>query len=163
MAKTKSPSLAKSLLGKTAPSLKMVATNSEEIQFKDFAGKNIILYFYPKDNTPGCTLEGQDFSKLVSEFKKLDSIVFGVSADSLKSHLGFKERCGFKIELISDPDRKLCRAFDVIQMKSMYGRKFEGIERSTFIIDKSGKIAKEWRKVKVTGHAEEVLNSLKDM
>lgn len=144
-------------IGSQAPSFKRPATGGADVTSADLKGSNVVLYFYPKDNTSGCTLEGQDFKKLEKQFRKLNCEIFGVSRDSLKSHEKFKEKCGFPFELISDEDETLCRAFDVIQMKSLYGRKFEGIERSTFLIDKKGVIRGEWRKVKVPGHAEAVL------
>jgi len=124
------------------------------------AHKTLVLYFYPKDNTPGCTLEGQDFRRLYKDFKKAGSEIVGVSQDSMASHDKFKSKCDFPFELLSDGDGSVCKAFDVIQMKSMYGRDFEGIERSTFLIQ-NGVIKKEWRKVKVNGHAQEVLDAVK--
>lgn len=129
----------------------------------DHKGKKIILYFYPKDMTPGCTTEGHDFSKLLPQFRKLKAEVFGVSRDSLKSHEKFCAKEGYKVDLISDEDEEACQLFDVIKEKNMYGRKVIGIERSTFIVDDRGKILAEWRKVKVAGHAEEVLAKLKEL
>ena len=117
--------------------------------------------FYPKDNTPGCTQEGEDFRDLYKEFKKLKTEIYGVSRDSLKSHEGFKEKYKYPFELISDPEEKLCNLFDVIKEKNMYGKKYMGIERSTFLINKEGKLSAEWRKVKVKGHAAEVLEEVK--
>jgi thioredoxin-dependent peroxiredoxin len=127
----------------------------------DQRGKSVVLYFYPKDNTPGCTMEGTQFRDLYPRFQKAGAVVVGVSRDSLKSHAGFKTKMGFPFELISDPDEKLCSQFDVIKMKNMYGRKVRGVERSTFLIDAEGKLAREWRGVKVAGHAEEVLEAVK--
>jgi thioredoxin-dependent peroxiredoxin len=124
-------------------------------------GRPVVLYFYPKDNTPGCTVEGTQFRDLYPQFKKLGATIVGVSRDSLKSHEGFKAKMSFPFELISDADEKLCTQFGVIKMKNMYGKKVRGIERSTFVIDGAGKLAKEWRGVKVPGHAEEVLAFLK--
>ncbi len=124
------------------------------------AYKTLVLYFYPKDNTPGCTLEGQDFRRLYKEFQKAGAEIVGVSQDSIASHTKFKSKCDFPFELLSDENGSVCRAFDVIQMKSMYGREFEGIERSTFLIH-DGVIKKEWRKVRVDGHAQDVLNAVK--
>lgn len=129
----------------------------------DQKGKKIVLYFYPKDMTPGCTTEGHDFSKLLPKFRKLGAEVFGVSRDSMKSHEKFCEKEGYKVDLISDEDETLCKLFDVIKEKNMYGRKVIGIERSTFIVDDKGKTLAEWRKVKVAGHAEEVLEKLKEL
>jgi peroxiredoxin Q/BCP len=127
----------------------------------DHRGKPVVLYFYPKDNTPGCTTEGAQFRDLYKQFQKAGAVVVGVSRDSLKSHEGFKAKLGFPFELISDPDERLCAQFDVIKMKNMYGRKVRGIERSTFLIDSEGKLAREWRGVKVAGHADEVLTAMK--
>ncbi len=120
-------------------------------------GKTVVLYFYPKDNTPGCTTEGEQFRDAHAKFVKANAVVVGVSRDSLKSHENFKAKMGFPFELISDPDEKLCAQFDVVQMKNMYGRQVRGIVRSTFVIDGAGKLAHEWRGVKVPGHVAEVL------
>lgn len=127
----------------------------------DHRGHPVVLYFYPKDNTPGCTMEGAQFRDLHKRFQKAGAVIAGVSRDSLKSHEGFKAKMGFPFELISDPDEKLCQAFGVIKMKNMYGRQVRGIERSTFLIDADGKLAREWRGVKVAGHADEVLTAVK--
>ena len=140
---------------------KVSATNELEIDSTDLIGKSYVIYFYPKDNTPGCTQEGEDFRDLYKEFKKLKTEIYGVSRDSLKSHEGFKEKYKYPFELISDTEEKLCNLFDVIKEKNMYGKKYMGIERSTFLIDKEGKLSAEWRKVKVNGHAAEVLEEVK--
>ena len=140
---------------------KISATSELEINSIDLIGKNVVLYFYPKDNTPGCTQEGEDFRDLYKEFKKLKTEIYGISRDSLKSHEGFKTKYKYPFELISDPDEKLCNLFDVIKEKNMYGKKYMGIERSTFLINKDGKLSAEWRKVKVNGHAIEVLEAVK--
>jgi peroxiredoxin Q/BCP len=140
---------------------KVSATSELEINSIDLIGKNVVLYFYPKDNTPGCTQEGEDFRDLYKEFKKLKTEIYGISRDSLKSHEGFKIKYKYPYELISDPDEKLCNLFDVIKEKNMYGKKYMGIERSTFLINKDGKLSAEWRKVKVNGHAIEVLEAVK--
>ena len=132
-------------------------------RLSDHAGHPVVLYFYPKDNTPGCTTEGAAFRDLHPEFRKLSAVVAGVSRDSLKSHESFKAKMGFPFPLISDPDEALCTRFGVIKMKNMYGKKVRGIERSTFVIDGDGKIAREWRGVKVPGHAEEVLEFVKTL
>ena len=126
-------------------------------------GHPVVLYFYPKDNTPGCTTEGAQFRDLYPQFKKLGATIVGCSRDSLKSHEGFKEKMAFPFELLSDAEEKLCSQFGVIKMKSMYGKKVRGIERSTFVIDSDGKLAKEWRGVKVPGHAEAVLDFVKTL
>jgi thioredoxin-dependent peroxiredoxin len=161
VAKTAATSNYRIKAGDQAPAFEVPSTSGKTIGLSDFKGKNLVLYFYPKDNTPGCTLEGHDFKKMHSAFKTADCEILGVSQDSIKSHDGFRKKCGFTFDLLSDEDGKLCRAFDVIQMKNMYGRKFEGIERSTFVIDKKGLIRGEWRKVKVDGHAKEVLDFVK--
>ena len=137
------------------------ATRNKTIQLKELRGKNVVIYFYPKDSTPGCTTEGRDFSALHAKFRRQNTVIFGVSRDSITSHEKFREKQGFVFDLISDPDEKLCKQFDVIQEKSLYGRKFMGVVRSTFLIDENGKLRQEWRKVKVKGHAEEVLDAVK--
>lgn len=137
------------------------ATGDQKIRLKDFRGKNAVIYFYPKDSTPGCTTEGRDFSALHSKFKRANTVIFGVSRDSIASHEKFKDKQGFTFDLLSDPDEKLCKQFDVIHEKTLYGRKFMGVVRSTFLIDANGKLRQEWRKVKVAGHAEEVLEAAK--
>lgn len=128
----------------------------------DFAGRWLVLYFYPKDSTPGCTTEGLDFQALLPKFRKLGADVVGVSRDSVKSHANFCAKQGFAFPLVSDGDETLCRAFGVIQMKKLYGREFEGIVRSTFLIDPQGKVAQAWQPVKVTGHAQAVLDALEE-
>ena len=135
-------------------------TGNKKFSLKEFIGKNIVLYFYPRDNTPGCTSESIDFRDNFKSFQKKNTLIFGISKDSLSSHEKFKEKFKFPFELISDPEEKVCKAFDVIKEKSMYGKKYMGIERSTFLVDSKGKLKKEWRKVKVKGHVEEVLNSI---
>ena len=137
------------------------STGDKKIRLKDLRGSNVVVYFYPKDATPGCTLEGQDFRDLHGRFKRQKTVILGVSRDSVASHEKFKARQNFPFDLLSDPDEKLCKQFDVIKEKHMYGRKMMGIERSTFLIDADGKLREEWRKVKVKGHAEEVLAAAK--
>lgn len=137
------------------------ATQDKNIRLKDLRGQNVVLYFYPKDSTPGCTTEGRDFSGLHAKFRRQKTVILGVSRDSIASHEKFRAKQEFPFDLISDTDEKLCKAFDVIHEKSLYGRKFMGIVRSTFLIDKDGKLRAEWRKVKVSGHAEEVLEAVK--
>jgi len=137
------------------------ATRDKTIRLKDLRGQNVVLYFYPKDSTPGCTTEGRDFSRLHAKFRRQRTVILGVSRDSIASHEKFRAKQEFPFDLISDPDEKLCKAFDVIHEKSLYGRKFMGVVRSTFLIDKDGKLRGEWRQVKVNGHAEEVLEAVK--
>lgn len=139
------------------------ATSELEVSLAALKGNNIIIYFYPKDSTPGCTTEGQDFRDLHDEFKALDTVIFGVSRDKMRSHENFKAKQEFPFELISDETESLCQLFDVIKEKNMYGKKHMGIERSTFLIDKKGVLRKEWRKVKVKGHVEEVLDAVKEL
>ncbi|MGB5721443.1 MAG: peroxiredoxin [Woeseiaceae bacterium] len=139
------------------------ATRDKDIRLKDLRGQNVVLYFYPKDSTPGCTTEGRDFASLHSKFRRQKTVILGVSRDSVASHEKFRAKQEFPFDLISDPDEKLCKAFDVIHEKSLYGRKFMGIVRSTFLIDKDGKLREEWRKVKVKGHAEAVLDAVKNL
>lgn len=145
------------------PSHNFEATSGLKAGFDDYHGKWLILYFYPKDSTPGCTTEGKDFRDHYQQFKELNGEIFGISRDSLKSHENFKAKQEFPFELISDKDEALCQLFDVIKMKNMYGKQVRGIERSTFIIAPNGKIAHEWRKVSVNGHVEEVLDTLKKL
>lgn len=130
---------------------------------KALKGAAYVLYFYPKDNTTGCSQEAQDFARLHERFRRKKVAVFGVSRDSIASHEKFKAKFGLPFELVSDPEEVLCKKYDVIQLKTLYGRKFLGVERSTFLIDGKGKIAREWRRVKVAGHAEEVLNAAAEL
>ena len=143
------------------PDFQAPATGGKTFRSSEQRGKPLVLYFYPKDNTPGCTLEGQQFRDLHAEFARLGCAIYGVSRDSLRSHDGFKAKMGFPFELLSDEDEKLCRMFGVIKMKNMYGKQVMGIERSTFVIDGEGRLAREWRGVQVPGHVEEVLNFVK--
>lgn len=145
------------------PDFSVAATGGQTVSLKDYRGKNLVVYFYPKDSTPGCTLEGQDFRDQLAKFKRRKTVVFGVSRDSLSSHERFREKQGFNFDLLSDPDEKLCRLFDVIREKNMYGRKVMGIERSTFLIDQQGVLRQEWRKVRVKGHVAEVLDAVKNL
>ncbi|MEZ5439042.1 MAG: peroxiredoxin [Lysobacteraceae bacterium] len=144
------------------PDLAISLAQAGDGRLSDFRGQWLVLYFYPKDHTPGCTTEGLDFNRLLPKFRKLGATVVGVSRDSVKTHQNFCEKQGFKFDLISDADEKLCKAFDVIREKNMYGRKVLGIERSTFLIDPDGRIMQEWRKVKVKEHADAVLAALKE-
>lgn len=150
-------------VGAKIPDIKIAITGNENMNLSDFKGENVVLYFYPKDSTPGCTQEGLDFQDYHLKFKRRNTVILGASRDSIKSHEKFREKQGFKFELISDEDEKLCTLFDVIKMKNMYGKKVRGIERSTFLIDKHGKLQKEWRKVKVDGHVEEVCEAAKEL
>lgn len=136
-------------------------TSGKTFTLSDYKGKNLVLYFYPKDNTPGCTTEGIQFRESYPEFQKCNTEIFGISRDSLKSHEGFKAKLDMPFELISDPDETLCIMFDVMKMKNMYGKKVRGVERSTFVIDGSGTLVKEWRGVKVPSHVDEVLSFVK--
>lgn len=147
--------------GKTIPDFALPATGGKTIRLSELKGQNVVIYFYPKDNTPGCTLEGGDFRDLHPKFKRANTVVLGVSRDSVKSHEGFKAKHDFPFDLLSDAEERVCKIFDVIKPKTMYGKKVMGIERSTFLIDAKGKLRREWRKVKVDGHAAEVLEAAK--
>lgn len=155
--------MSKVTIGKKVPEFKLQATGEQIISLSGLKGKNIVLYFYPKDSTPGCTLEGQNFRDKIGKFRKCNTVILGVSRDSIKSHENFKDKQCFPFELLSDSDEKLCRLFDVIKEKNMYGKKVMGIERSTFLIDKKGVLKVEWRKVKVDGHVDEVLSAVKNL
>lgn len=146
-------------VGKKIPRFSAEATGGMTVSSKVLAGDPFVLYFYPKDSTPGCTTEGEDFKALHAEFARHGVRVFGVSRDSLASHEKFKAKHSFPFELISDPDESICRLFDVIQEKSLYGKKYMGVERSTFLVDAAGVLRREWRKVKVKGHAQNVLEA----
>jgi peroxiredoxin Q/BCP len=150
-------------IGNKAPVFKGLCTGKGDADLSKLKGKKVVLYFYPKDSTPGCTTEGQNFRDLHKEFMKEKVVIFGLSRESLKSHENFKTNQSFPFDLISDPEEKICKLYDVIKEKSMYGRKYMGIERSTFLIDEKGKLAREWRKVKVKGHAQEVLDTVKSL
>ena len=150
-------------IGKKVPNFELPATGDKTIKLSDLKGKNVVLYFYPKDSTPGCTREGQDFRDNMQKFTRRNTVVLGVSRDSVKSHEKFKEKQGFNFDLLADPDEELCALFDVIKMKNMYGRQVRGIERSTFLIDADAKLRREWRKVKVDGHVDQVLDALKEL
>ena len=147
-------------LNRVVADFSAAATGGQTIRLKDLRGQNVVLYFYPKDSTPGCTLEGRDFAAIHGKLRRRNTIVLGVSRDSLASHDKFKARNDLPFELISDPDEKLCRQFDVIHEKTLYGRKFMGVVRSTFLIGADGKLRAEWRNVKVKGHAAEVLEAV---
>ena len=150
-------------VGKKVPVFSLPSTGNKILKLSDLKGKNIIIYFYPKDATPGCTIEGQNFRDNIRKFSSRNTIVLGVSRDKINSHEKFKKNQKFPFDLLSDEDETLCKIFDVIKEKNMYGKKFIGIERSTFLIDEKGILRKEWRKVKVKGHMEEVLTALKEI
>lgn len=147
--------------GDKVPDLPLVLGSGKTARLSDYRGKWLVLYFYPKDSTPGCTTEGLEFNALLTRFRRAGAEILGVSKDSVKSHANFCAKQGFRFDLVSDADEALCKAFDVIREKSLYGRKFLGIERSTFLIDPDGRVAAEWRKVKVAGHAEAVYDALR--
>ena len=153
----------KAVTGRAVPGFRLPATGAKTIALKDLKGQNVVLYFYPKDSTSGCTREGQDFRDRHGKFKRQNTVILGVSRDSLKSHENFKAKQKFPFDLLADEDETLCGIFDVIKMKNMYGKKVRGIERSTFLIDASGKLRREWRKVKVDGHTDEVLAAVKEL
>lgn len=148
-------------LNDVVPDIECLATPNQQIKFSDFRGKNLVLYFYPKDNTPGCIKEGQAFRDQYADFEALNTVVLGVSRDGIKAHQNFIAKQEFPFELISDKEEVLCQEFDVIREKSMYGKTYMGIDRSTFLIDAEGKLRQEWRSVKVKGHIPEVLEAIK--
>lgn len=149
--------------GNKIKNFKLAATGDKSISLAELKGKNIVLYFYPKDSTPGCTTEGQDFRDAKTKFSRQNCIILGVSRDSIKSHEKFREKQSFNFDLLSDEDESLCQLFDVLKLKNLYGKKFIGIERSTFLIDDCGMLVQEWRKVKVKGHVAEVLDAVKEL
>ena len=153
----------KAALGKAAPAFALPAAGGGTWKLKDALGKNVVLYFYPRDNTPGCTTEGNDFNALLPAFKKSRAVIVGVSADTITAHCKFRDKQGYEFELLSDEEHAVCKLFDVYKEKSLYGRKFMGIERSTFLIDAKGVLQREWRKVKVNGHAQEVLAAANEL
>ncbi|MCF6283452.1 MAG: peroxiredoxin [Candidatus Polarisedimenticolaceae bacterium] len=150
-------------LNEVVAAFSLPATGDQTLSLSDFAGKNLVIYFYPKDNTPGCIKEGQAFRDLYPELQKLNTAVLGVSRDSVRVHEGFRAKQQFPFDLLSDKEELLCKQFDVIKLKKNYGREYMGIERSTFLIDGAGRLLHEWRKVKVAGHAEEVLEALRKL
>jgi len=153
--------MSKVTLGKPVPDFTLPATGGKDISLSDFRGQNVVIYFYPKDSTPGCTTEGQDFRDRISTFRRRKTVILGISRDSIKSHENFKAKQEFPFDLLSDAEEHACQLFDVIKEKNMYGRKVLGIERSTFLIDAEGILRREWRKVTVSGHVEEVLEAIK--
>ena len=152
-----------SLVGLKVPDFETASTGNKTFKLSASLGRPLVLYFYPKDNTPGCTTEGQQFRDLHAQFAKLGCAVYGVSRDSIKSHENFRSKMDFPFDLLADPDEKLCSLFGVIKMKNMYGRQVRGIERSTFVIDSRGSVARQWRGVKVPGHAQEVLEFVRPL
>lgn len=146
-----------------SPDLSLPSTGGAPVSLAALRGSKLVVYFYPKDNTPGCTTEGQDFARLHEAFVAAGARVFGVSRDSLKSHENFSCKFAFPFELLSDPDEKLCEAFGVMKLKNMYGKQVRGIERSSFVFDAEGRLLREWRGVKVAGHAQEVLDFVKSV
>ncbi|AHF68817.1 peroxiredoxin [Pseudomonas cichorii] len=139
------------------PDFQAPATSGQAVSLAGLKGQQVVIYFYPKDNTPGCTTQGQNFRDSIAQFQAANTVVFGVSRDSLKAHENFKAKQEFPFELISDKDEALCQLFDVIKLKKLYGKEYLGVDRSTFLIDKNGVLRKEWRGVKVPGHVDEVL------
>lgn len=150
-------------VNKKVPAFKLPATGDQTISLSSLKGKNVVLYFYPKDNTPGCTQEGQDFRDNAAKFKRQNCIVLGVSRDTVRTHENFKTKHKFPFELLSDTEEELCHLFDVIKLKNLYGKKHLGIERSTFLLNDKGVLIQEWRKVKVKGHVDEVLTAVKTL
>lgn len=155
--------MSKTEVGRKAPKLSLPSTAGDRFSLADARGNNLVIYFYPRDNTSGCTREAQDFRELHGAFRRANTVIMGISPDSIESHHKFKTKFKLPFALLSDEDRKACELFDVIREKSMYGRKFMGVERSTFLIDADGQLRREWRKVKVDGHAAEVLEAAKSL
>ena len=151
------------LVGLKVPDFEIASTGNRTFKLSAELGSPLVLYFYPKDNTPGCTTEGQEYRDLHGEFARRNCAVYGVSRDSIKTHEGFKSRMSFPFELLSDPDEKVCNLFGVMKMKNMYGKKVWGVVRSTFVIDPEGVVRREWRGLKVPGHAREVLEFVKSL
>lgn len=150
-------------LNEAIPAFSAEATSGEQLTNESLKGHNTVIYFYPKDNTPGCTTEGQDFRDAFEAFKANNTVIYGVSKDSLRTHENFKAKQSFPFELISDPEEAFCKLFDVIKLKKLYGKEYLGIERSTFLINADGKLVKEWRGVKVKGHVAEVLSAAQSL
>lgn len=150
-------------VGQPIPAVALPATGDQTIDLADLRGQNIVLYFYPKDSTPGCTTESQNFRDLAAEFEAANTVILGISRDGIKSHENFKAKQEMPFELLSDKEEVVCNLFDVIKMKNMYGKQVRGIERSTFLIDAEGVLRQEWRKVKVPGHVDEVLAAAREL
>jgi len=155
--------MSKAILGKKIPAFTAEATGGKSVNSRELIGQACVLYFYPRDNTPGCTIESNDFGTQHGKFKRRKVAVYGISRDTLKSHEKFKEKLGFPFDLIADPDEKICTLFGVMKDKTMYGKKVRGIERSTFLFDANGVLRREWRKVKIEGHVDEVLEAAKSL
>ena len=151
------------MLNQAIPDFELPSTGGKTFKLSDYLGKILVIYFYPKDSTPGCTTQGQQFRDAYAEFKSLNADIVGISRDSLKSHENFKAKFSFPFELLSDTEEKACSLFDVIKMKNMYGKQVRGIQRSTFVMDKNGHLVREWRGVKVDGHVPEVLDFVKTL
>ena len=151
------------MLNQTVTDFELPATTGTTFKLSNYQGKTLIVYFYPKDNTPGCTTQGMQFRDSYAEFKAANAVIVGVSRDSLKSHENFKAKFSFPFELLADTEELACGIFGVMKMKNMYGKQVRGVERSTFVIDKNGVLVHEWRGVKVDGHAQEVLNFIKTL
>lgn len=149
--------------GNPVPDFEASSTGDKTVKLSDYQGKYLLIYFYPKDNTPGCTQEGQGFRDNIEKFTELNTVIVGVSRDTVRVHEGFKCKQEFPFDLLSDPDEKLCQLFDVIKMKNMYGKQVRGIERSTFLVNPQGVLVHEWRKVKVKTHCEDVLQALHEL
>ena len=155
--------MSKIKIGKKVPDFKAAATGNKTIKLSDLKGNKVVLYFYPKDSTPGCTMEGQAFRDNMKKFKANNTVILGISRDSVDTHEKFRQKECFPFDLLADTNEKLCKLFDVIKEKNMYGKKVMGIERSTFLIDAENVLRQEWRKVKVEGHVDEVLNAVKNL
>ena len=151
------------MLNQPIPDFELPSTGGKSFKPSDYRGKTLVIYFYPKDSTPGCTTQGQQFRDAYADFQAAHAEIFGISRDSLKSHESFKAKFSFPFKLLSDADERACGIFDVIKQKNMYGKQVRGIERSTFVIDADGVVVREWRKVKVDGHVAEVLNFVQSL
>lgn len=150
-------------IGKAIPDFTLPSTEGQAIRLSSLKGKHVVLYFYPRDNTPGCTIEGRDFRDRHAEFARLNTVIYGISRDSLKSHGNFRQKENFAFHLLADETETACKLFAVMKMKNMYGKMVRGIERSTFLIDRNGILRQEWRKVKIEGHADDVLAAVRTL
>lgn len=154
--------MSETAIGQPVPDIELHITGDKTVRLSDYRGKPLVLFFYPKASTPGCTQEGQDFRDAIGKFQRQSAVVLGASRDGLKAQENFKAKHAFPFDLVSDKDEALCNLFDVIKLKKMYGKEVRGIERSTFLIDAQGVLRREWRKVKISGHVDEVLAALKE-